>query len=144
MIVYQLACEHGHDFEGWFASADACDRQAAAGQLECPTCASKTIRKLPAAAHVHTSGGVAPSATDESRLRAMVRAEAIALLRQYVVSSTEDVGRRFPEIARRIHYREEEARAIRGKATRTEAEALGDEGIETFMLPAELPPEEMH
>jgi hypothetical protein len=144
MIVYQLACEHGHDFEGWFASADACDRQAAAGQLQCPACASKAIRKLPAAAHVHTSGAVAPSASDESRLRAMVRAEALALLRHYVASSTEDVGRRFPEVARRIHYREEEARGIRGKATRTEAEALSDEGIETFMLPAELPPEEMH
>jgi len=144
MIVYQLACEHGHDFEGWFASAGACDRQAEAGQLQCPTCASKAIRKLPVAAHVHTSGAIAPSATDESRLRAMVRAEALALLRHYVVSGTEDVGRRFPEIARRIHYREEEARAIRGKATRSEAEALGDEGIETFMLPAGLPPEEMH
>jgi hypothetical protein len=144
MIVYQLACELGHDFEGWFASAEACDTQAAAGQLQCPTCASKVIRKLPAAAHVHTSGAVAPSATDESRLRAMVRAEALALMRRYISANTEDVGRRFPEIARRIHYREEEERAIRGRATPSEAEALGEEGIETFMLPAEPPPEDVH
>ncbi len=144
MIVYQLACERGHDFEGWFASTEACDLQAASGQLQCPTCASKAIRKLPAAAHVHTSGSVAPSATDESRLRAMVRSEALALLRDYVAANTEDVGRRFPEIARRIHYREEEARAIRGRATPSEAEELGEEGIETFMLPAGPPPEEVH
>jgi hypothetical protein len=119
MIVYPLACEHDHDFEGWFASAEACDRQAQAGQLQCPVCASKAIRKLPTAAHVHTSGSArAPGSGDDPRLRAMIRSEALALLRDYLASNTEDVGRRFPEVARRIHYREEEARAIRGKATR--------------------------
>jgi hypothetical protein len=74
----------------------------------------------------------------------MVRSEALALLRRYVAANTEDVGRRFPEVARRIHYREEEERAIRGRATPSEAEALGEEGIETFMLPAEPPPDEVH
>ena len=149
MIVYQLACELGHDFEGWFASAEACDRQTAAGQLECPTCSSRTIRKLPVAAHVHTSGAVAPavapSATDEARLRTMVRAEALALLRRYVAANTEDVGRRFPEVARRIHYREEEERAIRGQATLAEALELHEEGIDARILPADvLPPDGVH
>ena len=75
----------------------------------------------------------------------MVRAEAAALLRKHVVENSEDVGREFPEVARRIHYNEEESRNIRGRATPAEAEQLRDEGIETFTLPAGLlPPEDVH
>ena len=140
MIVYQLACAHDHRFEGWFASAEACERQAAAGQLQCPACASPDIRKLPAAPHVHTSGGVTPQreAQDEARLRAMVKAEALALVRQYIRANTEDVGRSFPEVARRIHYGEETGRGIRGQATHAEADALSEEGIETYTVAPEL------
>ena len=146
MIVYQLACERDHCFEGWFASPKACDEQAGAGRLQCPACASQSIRKLPAAPHVRASAGEeARAQPDEAKLRAMVKAEAQALVRHYIVGNTEDVGRRFPETARRIHYREEEARGIRGRATRAEAEALHEEGIEAWIIPPEvLPTEEIH
>lgn len=147
MIVYQLACDHGHRFEGWFASAETCEQQALAGQIRCPTCDAHAIRKLPSAPYVRTSGGApAPTAPlDEARLRAMVRAEAAGLLRKHLLENTEDVGREFPEVARRIHYREEEARNIRGRATREEAEELSGEGIETFTVsPEVLPPEDAH
>lgn len=147
MIVYQLACDQAHRFEGWFASAEACEQQALAGQIRCPACDSHAIRKLPSAPYVHTSGAAPPPAPplDEARLRAMVRAEAAGLLRKHLLETTEDVGRKFPEVARRIHYREEEARGIRGRATREEAEALSDEGIEAFTVsPEVLPPEDAH
>jgi hypothetical protein len=143
VIVYQLACADEHYFEGWFASPEACERQAAEGRLQCPACASQDVRKLPAAPHVHTTGG--PRSINEESLRAMVRAEALAMVREHIVANTEDVGRRFPEVARRIHYREEDARAIRGRATSTEAEELREEGIETLVLaPDVIPTEEVH
>ena len=147
MIVYRLACAGEHYFEGWFASAEACEQQALAGQIRCPTCESHAIRKLPTAPYVRTPGGAQPPAPplDEARLRAMVRAEAAGLLRKHLLENTEDVGRKFPEVARRIHYREEEARSIRGRATAGEAEALSDEGIETFTIsPEVLPPGDAH
>jgi hypothetical protein len=141
MIVYQLACAHEHYFEGWFASPEACEQQASAGRLQCPACASLEVRKLPAAPHVRTTG----ASVNEERLRAMVRAEALEAVRKLIVANTEDVGRRFPEVARRIHYREEDERAIRGRATRAEADALREEGIETFVVPpGVLPTEEVH
>jgi hypothetical protein len=142
MIVYQLACRQGHFFEGWFASAEACDRQAAAGQLQCPTCASAEVRKLPSAPHVHTSGSASsvPPAADGA-----VRTESLQLLRKFILANTENVGRRFAEIARRIHYKEEDARGIRGQVTPEEARDLHDEGVETLSVSPELiPSEEVH
>ncbi len=135
MIVYPLACDRGHHFEGWFASSDAHDRQAAAGQLQCPSCASPRVRKLLSAPHVKTGPGpVAPTP-------AMPRAEALAALRTFILANTDDVGRRFAEVARRIHYQEEEARNIRGQVTGEEAEELREEGVEAFAVsPDVLPP----
>ncbi len=142
MIVYQLACNEGHFFEGWFASAEACAEQAASGQLQCPRCSSVQVRKLPAAPHVHTSGGdaVPPAKRDQS-----VRREAVAALRDLILAGTEDVGREFAEIARRIHYKEESARNIRGQVTAEEAEELREEGVPAVTIPAGiLPSGEIH
>jgi hypothetical protein len=142
MIVYQMACGPGHFFEGWFASAEACDQQAAAGQLQCPTCSSTEVRKLPSAPHVHTSGSAssAPPATD-----AAVRVQSLQVLRKFILANTENVGSKFAEIARRIHYKEEDARGIRGHVTPEEARELHDEGVETFNVSPELiPSEEIH
>jgi hypothetical protein len=123
MIVYQLACPQDHFFEGWFASAAACEKQAAEGHLSCPTCASVEVRKLPAAPYV----------------------KVIAALRKHLLANTEDVGRQFAEVARRIHYQEEKARAIRGQATVDEALGLHEEGIEAYAIaPGVLPPENTH
>jgi len=141
MIVYQLACPGGHFFEGWFASAEACEKQAAAGLLECPTCSSAEIRKLPSAPHVHTSAETAAASPDAQA----ARQTAVAALRKYILANTENVGTRFAEIARRIHYKEEEARGIRGHVTREEAAELHEEGVTTYTVPADvLPSEEVH
>lgn len=128
MIVYQMGCANGHSFEGWFASAEACEQQADSGALTCPTCSSARIRKMLSAPHVHT-GEAAPS------LDAATREKAIDALRTVVLTSTEDVGRKFAEVARRIHYREEAPRNIRGRVTADEAQELKDEGVDTLTLP---------
>lgn len=136
MIVYQLACPQGHRFEGWFASAEACTEQAHSGALQCPTCASADIRKMPSAPHVRTTAAAA-----EAKVEPDKRREAIDALRTLVLASTEDVGRKFAEIARRIHYKEEAARNIRGQVTAEEAEELREEGVETLTLPAGILPD---
>ncbi|HEX4334041.1 MAG TPA: DUF1178 family protein [Usitatibacter sp.] len=141
MIVYQLECTQGHCFEGWFASAQACDEQASDGRLQCPACSTSEVRKLPSAPHVHT-GESAPS-PEAGGIKA--RREAIAKLRNLILTSTEDVGRQFAEVARRIHYQEEASRDIRGQVTAEEAEELREEGVETLTLPPDfLPTGEVH
>ena len=143
MIVYQLSCGQGHFFEGWFASAEACDKQAAGGQLQCPTCSSAEVRKLPSAPHVHTPGGEAAQAQPSAE--ALVKREALLALRKFILSNTENVGRQFAEVARRIHYEEERARGIRGQVTAEEAEELREEGVPAYAVPAEIiPSEEVH
>jgi hypothetical protein len=149
MKVFDLACEHEHRFEGWFGSAEDYDAQLERGLLECPVCASKAIRKLLAAPRLNLSGAsersaeparpVAPApgtgAPDPRALQAMFMKMARAL-----VENTEDVGERFAEEARKIHYREAPERGIRGVASADEARELADEGIEVlaFPLPASL------
>jgi hypothetical protein len=144
MIVYQLACREGHFFEGWFASAEACEQQVAHGLLECPTCATPDITRLPSAPHVHTSGPseapkTLPVANDPARRAALLA------LRKFILENTDNVGRRFAEVARRIHYQEEEARGIRGQVTPEEAAELRDEGVSTYTISSEvIPSEEVH
>lgn len=142
MIVYQLGCPQGHFFEGWFASAGACERQAATGSLTCPTCASAQVRKLPSAPHVHTSAHASSGRAADGEAS---RGNALEALRKFVLENTENVGRRFPEVARRIHYKEEDARGIRGHVTPEEAAELREEGVETLSLPADfLATEKLH
>ena len=73
------------------------------------------------------------------------RSEVLAALRRFILENTEDVGRKFPEVARRIHYKEETARGIRGRVTPDEAAELAEEGVTTFAVsPEVLPSEEVH
>ena len=131
MIVLDLLCDHEHRFEAWFASAQAFDAQLAAGQVSCPHCASRQIRRLPSAPYVQTTSHSAPTSgeaprPDIARLMAELRAAA---------SRSEDVGERFPEEARRIHYGEAEERAIKGKAGLKDMQALLEEGITVLPVP---------
>ena len=146
MIVYQLGCSEGHFFEGWFASSEACEQQTAAGHLQCPTCASLEVRKLPSAPYV--KGSNAPAAEPSGALSpddAKLRRRAIAELREFLLANTDDVGKRFAEVARRIHYKEEQARNIRGRVSSDEAVELHEEGIEAYAIPGDiLPSEEIH
>ena len=145
MIVFNLACEHGHLFEGWFASADDMASQKARGLLSCPMCSSTQVEKQlsaprlnllpsgPDRAPAKPEGEVNPVQTPHAMM-APQQAEMLAMLRK-LVENTEDVGNKFPEEARRIHYKETEARSIRGVASQKEAAALAEEGIAVTQLP---------
>ena len=146
MIIFELGCAHGHRFEGWFASGEEFTRQQERALVTCPVCDDAHIERLPSA-RVSIAKGAArdnapPAEASEERASTVdaavgLPAEALAKLRE-MVRNTENVGRRFPEEARKIHYEEVPARAIRGQASRDEAKALTDEGIEFTSLPGFL------
>ena len=146
MIIFELSCAHGHRFEGWFASGEEFARQQERSLVTCPVCDDSHIERMPSA-RVSIAKGAArdnvPVAepveerqdTDSTAMG--LPAEALEKLRE-LVRNTENVGRRFPEEARKMHYKETPARAIRGEASRDEAKALTDEGIEFTSLPSFL------
>jgi hypothetical protein len=137
MIVFDLTCAHGHRFEGWFASADDFERQASAVLVRCPVCDDANVVRLPSAkVHVGRATVDAPSRTEETPAEsaAGLPDELVRRLRE-IVRKTENVGLRFPEEARKIHYDEVPRRPIRGQASKDEAEALREEGIDFDLLP---------
>ncbi len=156
MKVLDLRCGAGHAFEGWFASEDDYGSQRDRGQLDCPVCGNAEVARLPSAPRLNLSGArarevesapaapasaSAPATTPVTAMTGQGAAvqrlvEAVAEL----LKNTQDVGNRFAEEARRIHYGESDAKAIRGQTTPEEREALADEGIEVFTLPSGLPP----
>ncbi len=140
MKVIDLRCQSGHRFEGWFASDDDFLDQNGRGQIECPMCADKVVVRMPSAPRLNLSGARAPS---EAPAAAAPAADAPAADMQarwmqvvrHVLDNTEDVGERFADEARRIHYGEVPQRGIRGQATPEQREALQDEGIDVVPLP---------
>jgi hypothetical protein len=139
MKVLNLQCAHGHGFEGWFASQDAFDTQLAAGFVECPVCGNTAITKLLAAPRLNLGSAKPPAEAQAAKVPATESPEGrwLRAVRE-VISQTEDVGERFAEEARKMHYGEIEERGIRGQTTREQAQNLVDEGIPVFSLP--LPP----
>lgn len=134
MIVYSLACTKGHSFEGWFKDSAAFDAQAAKGELVCPVCNSKKITKAPMAPAV--SGTKSKGEVSAGELRKM--RQFMTGLRKYVEENAENVGRDFPEEARKIHYGETEERPIYGEASLEEAKDLIEEGVGVAPLPPDL------
>ncbi|MBB1627836.1 DUF1178 family protein [Achromobacter sp. UMC71] len=139
--VFDLQCEHGHIFEGWFGSHEDYDAQQARGLVSCPVCASASITKRLSAprlnvAHLHapaTQPAPSASASEAEKMAAMqavVMRQVRALLR-----NTENVGPRFAEEARRIHEGDADERPIRGTATPAERESLAEDGIDVMAVP---------
>lgn len=144
MIKFHLICEHEHEFEGWFASNGEFQEQKKRDLLSCPICESGKVTKALMAPSVRPSrkGNVpAPSTNVAMSGGAGIAAETLSklrALRKEIESVAENVGEKFPEEARKIHYGEAEARGIYGKASLEDAASLHEEGVNVFPLP-ELP-----
>jgi hypothetical protein len=146
MKVYNLCCDAGHPFEGWFGSESDFLTQMDHAKIACPLCGSSRIEKRPSAPRLNLSGAKAPE-QDLPLPASAARpaptpnsaASMLALARQ-VLANTEDVGEQFAEEARRIHYQDAPERAIRGVASEEERAELQDEGIDVFplLIPAAL------
>ena len=132
MIVLNLTCSNSHHFEGWFASNEEYQRQSARQLVSCPYCADMTISKMPTAPHVRK-----PGVEDASQISAKDIPEVTRLVTAIdnLVRNSENVGDKFPEEARKIHYQEVPARNILGIASSEETRALLDEGISLISLP---------
>lgn len=140
MKVLNLRCANGHGFEGWFASEEDFLDQNGRSLIECPLCSDRVVSRLPSAPRLNLSGAREPEpqkATTVLPAEADLQALWMKAVR-HAIANTDDVGERFAEEARRIHYGEVEARGIRGQTTPGEREALHEEGIEVMSLP--IPP----
>lgn len=134
MIVYNLRCASGHLFEAWFKDAKAFASQKRGRKVECPVCGDRKIERVPAAPRLAgTRKGEAPIPPELQRAREAYM--ALSTLHRKIRETCEDVGPRFAEEARRIHYGEVEARGIHGEASPDEATALAEEGIPFATLP---------
>lgn len=137
--VFDLQCETGHVFEGWFGSREDYDSQRERGLLSCPVCDSSKVERKVSAARLNVSGatrgakpGNDPSSSGQvARMQEEVMREVRKMLR-----NTENVGTRFAEEARRIHDGESPQRAIRGTATPEERRELAQDGIAALPIPA--------
>ncbi len=146
MIRYRLRCAAEHEFEAWFQSSSAYEKQAESGLLSCPHCGSSEVsRALMAPALQGTRKESAPvpvePSPEQKQVVTQAQAEALALkqqllgLRRKIEENFDNVGNRFAEEARKIHYGDSDARGIYGDTTPQEREALAEEGIEVGTIP---------
>ena len=155
MKVLNLQCPYQHAFEGWFGSESDFQSQLARGLVTCPLCGDPAIQKMPTAPRLNLgASGALPEAASTSREVSVPaapvghpaqqvvasggaqagQAEFLKALR-HVLANTEDVGERFADEARAMHYGDAEQRNIRGQASRAEAVELLEEGINVMPLP---------
>jgi hypothetical protein len=149
MIRYNLRCEHGHAFESWFQSSQAYESQEKRKLVSCPACGSAKVERAIMAPQIVSKKGrdtappspavstevAAPASTplmmaQERELRAKLKE-----LRDHIVKNADNVGERFPNEARKMHYGDIEHRPIYGEASPEEARSLIDEGVEVSPLP---------
>jgi hypothetical protein len=165
MIRYALVCAKGHSFESWFQNSAAYDKQAKRGLVECPACGNTKVEKAlmaptlsgtkkhsapalpaPMVEAAPAIGETAPAASEAASPVAMMSPQErefrakLKELRDHITKNADDVGRKFPEEARKMHYGEVEHRSIYGEASPQEAKDLHEEGIEFHPIPV-LPDE---
>ncbi|MFT3732525.1 MAG: DUF1178 family protein [Hyphomicrobium sp.] len=142
MIKYLLGCASGHEFESWFRAGADFDAQSRSGEIACPYCGSIEISKQPMAPSVVTKRAKAAAQTTEAPVSAPAGGagssdvrEALRVFTQKVIANTEDVGTRFADEARKMHFGEIEERHIRGSSTPEEARELVEDGVPFGILP---------
>jgi hypothetical protein len=136
MIKYALACEHGHDFEGWFSNSGDFDDQQGRGLLSCPVCDSAAVSKQIMAPRVAGTKRTTPDLSPKAHAMMM---ETFGKVRKHVEENFDYVGDTFAKEARAIHDGTSEQRGIYGEATPTEVKALVADGVPVAPLPPEPP-----
>ncbi|WP_017932395.1 DUF1178 family protein [Robiginitomaculum antarcticum] len=134
MIKYSLICEREHVFEAWFSRGSDFDDQKKSGLLICPICADKTIDKAIMAPAISTARKQEAMMQSQKKAMSMMNAAADKI-RKEIANKCENVGDKFAEEARAIHYGEKQERGIYGQASPDESSALKDEGIDVSPLP---------
>ena len=132
MIIYDLKCEKGHTFEGWFKDQQTWTFQNSQKLVSCPVCNSSSIEMIPSSITV-----MGKDSREASKLQGkeLSPVGALKILHQYIDNNFEDVGNKFAEIALKIHYGDEEKRNIKGTSTPQEEDNLKEEGVEFIKIP---------
>jgi hypothetical protein len=134
VIHYALVCENAHKFEAWFRNAEAYDEQHQRGIVTCPICMSGMVDKALMAPALAKASGEKVSLSIGHPEHAQLR-EALKALRHKVTSEADYVGDRFAVEARKIHFKDVEARGIYGEATSDEVAGLVEDGVDFMPLP---------
>ena len=129
MILFDLKCGQDHVFEAWFRDGEAYDAQAASGEIACPLCGDSQIAKALMAPNV--ARGI--ENVDHDRAAQMMH--HLRAMHDEITKNSDNVGEKFPEEARKIHYGETAKRNIHGRANLEDARALDEEGIDFGILP---------
>jgi hypothetical protein len=161
MIRYSLVCERKHEFEVWFKNSADYDKQSKRGLVSCPSCGSEKVEKalmapslgrstrkgrseiaVPAEMPAADTSAPAESKAQENKTQVAMMSpqerefrSKLKEVRDHLTRNAENVGGKFPEEARKMHYGETEHRSIYGEASPKEAKDLADEGIEFHPLP---------
>jgi hypothetical protein len=132
VIIYDLKCEKGHAFEGWFKDRDTWVLQNSQKLVSCPVCNSSNIEIIPSSITIR---GKDSRTENKSQNKEISPAAAMNMLHKYIDKNFEDVGDKFAEIALKIHYGDEEKRNIKGTSTSQEEENLKEEGVQFVKIP---------
>jgi hypothetical protein len=132
MISFNLTCKDDHVFQAWFKDGKAFERQRSKREVICPVCGDTKIDKAPMAPRLLKSRGDKPERAAQA---AQAATQALRELRSHVEKTCDNVGDKFAEEARKIHYGEADARSIYGDATDEEAKDLAEEGVPFGRIP---------
>ena len=131
VIIYDLKCENGHKFEGWFQDRKAFEEQIDQKLISCPICGSLNSEMAPSSLTVVNRD----SKIEKTKSKEVSPLQALQMLNEFIDNNFEDVGPSFAEVATRIHHGDEEERNIKGTTTRDEEESLREEGIHFIKIP---------
>ena len=132
MIIYDLKCEKGHKFEGWFNDRSAFEKQQVQKLITCPACGSSDVGMVPSTISI---AGRDIKTSNKKDLEALSLPKALKLFHEYLDKNFDDVGNKFAEVALKIHHGKEEGRNIKGITTENEEEILKEEGIQFLKIP---------
>ncbi len=133
MISFNLRCDKDHVFEAWFKDSKTYDRQAKQGKVACPVCGDVKVAKAPMAPNI--AKGASRGAAGKAHVQATELRKAVENLQKEVAENCDYVGDKFADEARKIHYKEADARNIYGETSDDEAQSLEEEGIEFARIP---------
>jgi hypothetical protein len=132
VIIYDLKCEKGHTFEGWFKDQQAWALQNSQKLVSCPVCSSSTVDIIPSSITIMGKDSRPPGKSQDKEISPL---KALQVLHQYIDKNFEDVGSKFAEVALKIHFGEEEKRNIKGTTTPQEENSLKEEGVHFIKIP---------
>jgi hypothetical protein len=132
VIIYDLKCEKGHKFEGWFKDRSAFENQKSKRLITCPVCGNSDVEMIPSTMSIMARD---IKAINRENVEELSMPRAIKLFHEYLNKNFDDVGKKFTDIALKMHHGEEEKRNIKGTTSESEEDILREKGVQFFKIP---------